>query len=212
METLEKVKEYMKGTTTVGLVCKDGVVLASDKRATMGTLVAHKFVQKSFQIDLHIGATVAGGVADAQTLIRWTQAEAKLFRIRTGEEMSVEAASSLMANILFSQRYFPLIVQLIVGGVDRKGPRLYSLDPLGSWIEDKMTATGSGSPVAYGVLEDSYQEDLPVSEGVKIGARALRSALARDAMTGDGIDIVVITEEGFKKFSKEEVEELLKTL
>lgn len=212
MEVTEKAKEYMKGTTTVGLACKEGVVLISDKRATMGTLVAHKIVQKSFMIDKHIGATVAGAVADAQALIRWMQAEAKLYRMRKNEEMSVEAAATLMANILFSSRYYPMIVQVIVGGFDGKGARLFSIDPLGSSIEDTTIATGSGSPVAYGVLEDSFKKDLPLDKCMKIGVRAIKSALERDAMTGDGIDIVKITKDGFKKFSDEEVKKITNSL
>lgn len=212
MEAIEKAKEYMKGTTTVGLACKDGVVLISDKRATMGNLVAHKIVQKSFMIDRHIGATVAGAVSDAQALIRWLQAEAKLYRMRKGEEISVEAVATLCGNIMFSQRYFPLIVQLIIGGVDKKGSRLYSLDPLGSAIEDKIISTGSGSPVAYGVLEDSFKEDMPAEKALKVGIRAIRSALERDAFTGNGIDVVKITEEGYKKLTEEEIEKIVKSL
>ena len=209
MEHLDKITEYMKGTTTVGVTCKDGVVLASDTRATMGTLIAHKFVRKSFMIDNHLGATVAGAVADAQALIRWVQSEAKLYRMRTGEEMSVDAVATLMGNIMFSNRYYPLIVQLIVGGTDKKGPKLYSIDPLGSSIEDKVISTGSGSPVSYGVLEDSYTEDMTVNEGVKLAVRALKSSLARDAMTGNRIDVVKITKEGFVKLSDKDVEKLL---
>ena len=210
MENLDKIKEYMKGTTTVGITCKDGVVLASDTRATMGTLVAHKFVRKSFMIDDHLGATVAGAVADAQALIRWIQSEAKLFRMRQGTEMSVDALATLLGNIMFSHRYYPLIVQLIVGGTDKKGPKLYSIDPLGSSIEDTVISTGSGSPVSYGVLEDAYAENMTVNDGAKLAVRALRAALARDAMTGNGMDVVKITKEGFKKLSDKEVEKLLK--
>ncbi len=201
-----------KGTTTVGLACKNGTVLVTDKRATMGSLIAHKIVQKSFPIDKHIGATVAGAVADAQALIRWTQAEARLHRMRKGDELSVEAAATLMANILFSQRYYPMIVQLIVGGYSKDGARVFSIDPLGSSIEDKMVATGSGSPVAYGVLQDSYNENMSIEEGVKVGIRAMKSALARDAMTGDGMDVVTITQDGWKKFTDSEVEKLAKEL
>jgi len=201
-----------KGTTTVGLACKDGTVLVTDKRATMGSLIAHKIVQKSFSIDKHIGATVAGAVADAQALIRWTQAEARLHRMRKGEEMSVEAAATLMANILFSQRYYPMIVQLVVGGYSKDGARVFSIDPLGSSIEDKMVSTGSGSPVAYGVLQDSYNENMSINDGVKVGVRAMKSALARDAMTGDGMDVVTITKDGWKKFTDSEVEKITKDL
>ncbi|MFQ5975284.1 MAG: archaeal proteasome endopeptidase complex subunit beta [Candidatus Hydrothermarchaeales archaeon] len=206
MEAIEKAKEYMKGTTTVGLACNDGVVLATDKRATMGFLIAHKFVQKSFMIDRHIGATVAGMVSDAQMLIRWIQAEARLYKMRKGEEMSIEGVATLMANILHSQRYFPMIVQLIVGGVDKKGAKLFSIDPMGSIIEDTIIATGSGSPVAYGVLEDSYKTGLTIDECIKVGARAMKSALERDAMSGNGIDIVKITkEEGFQRVPEDEI-------
>lgn len=212
METLEKAREYMKGTTTVGITCKDGVVLASDTRATMGTLVAHKFVKKSFMIDKHLGATVAGGVADAQALIRWVQSEARLYRMRKGEGISVEGIATLLGNIMFSHRYYPLIVQLIIGGVDRHGPKLYSLDPLGSSIEDKVISTGSGSPVAYGVLEDSFEEGITIDEGVKLAIRALRSAIKRDAMTGNGIDVIKITKEGFTKLSDKEIDEITNEL
>ena len=205
MEAIEKTKEYMKGTTTVGLVCNNGVILASDRRATMGSLIAHKFVQKSFMIDKHIGATVAGMVSDAQMLIRWIQAEARLYKMRKGEEMSIDGVATLMSNVLHSQRYYPMIVQLIVGGVDKKGVKLYSIDPMGSMIEDTVVSTGSGSPVAYGVLEDAYKENLTIEEGMKIGVRALKAALKRDAMTGNGIDIVKITKEGFQRVSEEEI-------
>ena len=205
MEAIEKTKEYMKGTTTVGLVCNDGVILASDRRATMGSLIAHKFVQKSLMIDKHIGATVAGMVSDAQMLIRWIQAEARLYKMRKGEEMSVDGVATLMSNVLHSQRYYPMIVQLIVGGVDKKGVKLYSIDPMGRMIEDTVVSTGSGSPVAYGVLEDAYKENLTIEEGMKIGVRALKAALKRDAMTGNGIDIVKITKEGFQRVSEEEI-------
>lgn len=207
MDAIEKTQEYMKGTTTVGLVCSDGVLLATDKRATMGTLIAHKFVQKSFMIDKHIGATVAGMVSDAQMLIRWIQAEARLYKMRKGEEMSIEGVATLMSNILHSQRYYPMIVQLIVGGVDKKGTKLYSIDPMGSMIEDTIIATGSGSPVAYGVLEDNYKDGITLEEGLKIGTRAMKAALKRDAMTGDGIDIVKITrDEGFQRVSIDEID------
>jgi proteasome beta subunit len=212
MEAVERVKEYMKGTTTVGLTTNDGVVLVSDKRATMGTLIAHKMVQKSFIIDKHLAATVAGAVGDAQALIRWMRAEARLYRMRKGEEINAQAISTLMGNVLFSSRYFPLIVQLIIGGVDRTGAKLYSLDPLGSAIEDRVIATGSGSPYAYGVLEDAYRKDLDIEEATKVAVRAMRAALERDAMTGNGIDVIKITKEGAVKLSEEEVNKLIENL
>jgi proteasome beta subunit len=151
-------------------------------------------------------------VGDAQALIRWMRAEARLYRMRKGEEISVQAISTLMGNVLFSSRYFPLIVQLIIGGVDKTGAKLYSLDPLGSAIEDRVIATGSGSPYAYGVLEDAYKENLDIDAATKVAVRAIRAALERDAMTGNGIDVIKITKEGAVKLSEEEVNKLIETL
>ncbi|RMF89617.1 MAG: archaeal proteasome endopeptidase complex subunit beta [Methanobacteriota archaeon] len=199
MEAVEKAKEYMKGTTTVGLACKEGVVLVADRRATMGSLIAHKEVQKIFQLDDHIGMTVAGAVSDAQTLVRWIKAEAQLYKLRKGEEISVKGMATLIANVLHSQRYYPMLLQLIVGGYDSNGGGLYSVDLMGSAIEDRIISTGSGSPMAYGVLEDGYRKDLSIDECVDLAKRALRSALGRDAMTGDGMDGVKITKKGYEK-------------
>jgi proteasome beta subunit len=199
MEAVEKAKEYLKGTTTVGLTCKDGVVLVTDRRATMGSLIAHKDVQKIFQLDDHIGMTVAGAVSDAQTLARWIQAEANLYKIRKGEKISVKGMATLIANVLHSQRYYPMLLQLIVGGYDKTGAKLYSVDLMGSAIEDNIISTGSGSPVAYGVLEDGYKKNLTLEEGLDLGTRAVKAALGRDAMSGNGINVVKITKDGYEK-------------
>jgi len=196
---MEKVKEYMKGTTTVGVVSKDGVVFASDRRATMGTLIAHKKVEKIIQLEEHIAMAVAGAVSDAQALARWVQAEAKLYKLRKGEEISVEGMATLIGNIMHSMRYYPLFVQLIVGGYDRTGGRMFSVDLMGSIIEDKTISTGSGSPVAYGVLEDGFKEGMSLDEAADLATRALKAALERDAMTGNGIDVVKITKKGIEK-------------
>lgn len=199
MEAVEKAKEYLKGTTTVGLACKEGVVFVTDRRATMGSLIAHKEVQKIFKLDDHVGMTVAGAVSDAQTLARWIQAEAKLYKIRKGEEISVKGMATLIANLLHSQRYYPMLLQLIVGGFDKTGAKLYSVDLMGSAIEDNIISTGSGSPIAYGVLEDGYKKDMSIDESVGLAVRALKSALGRDAMSGNGMDAVKITKDGYEK-------------
>lgn len=196
-------KDQLKGTTTLGLTCKDGIVFATERRATMGNLIAHKVADKIFRIDDHIGATIAGSVSHAQTLMKYITAEAALYRLRNGEEIHVEALATLTSNIL---RSAPLYVQTLIGGVDSKGPGLYSLDPAGGVIKDMMISTGSGSMVAYGVLEDRYNEDLYVDEGVELAARAIKSAMERDAFSGNGIRIATITkDEGFTRFSEEEV-------
>jgi len=198
-------ENILKGTTTVGLKCKDGVVFATERRATMGNLIAHKAAQKIFKIDDHIGATIAGGVGDAQSLMKYISAEVALYRLRHGVRISVESAATLTANILHSSRFYPFFVQTLLGGVDNNGPALFSLDPAGGTMEDNVVSTGSGSPVAYGLLEDRYNEYIDVEEGIDIAVRAIQSAMERDAFSGNGILVAVVTEEGFKMLPEEEV-------
>ncbi|MEN4017153.1 MAG: archaeal proteasome endopeptidase complex subunit beta [Methanobacterium sp.] len=203
-------ENILKGTTTVGLKCKDGVVFATERRATMGNLIAHKAARKIFKIDDHIGATIAGGVGDAQSLMKYISAEVALYRLRHGVRISVESAATLTANILHSSRFYPFFVQTLLGGVDDNGPALFSLDPTGGTMEDNMVSTGSGSPVAYGLLEDRYNEDIDIEEGIDIAVRAIQSAMERDAFSGNGILVAVVTKEGFKILPEEEVKSRLR--
>jgi proteasome beta subunit len=200
-------QEKMKtGTTTLGIVCKDGVVLATEHRATMGTLIAHTETQKLFRIDDHIGLTTAGLVGDAQNLSRYITAEAELYRLKRDQPMTIKAAATLTANILSGSRYFPYWVQLLLGGWDRDGGHVYSLDAAGGSIPDKYCATGSGSPYAYGVLEDNFKEDLSSSQGVDIAIKALNAAMRRDSASGNGYDIVVISKSGWKPVTEKDLE------
>lgn len=199
----------MKGTTTVGFVCKDGVVLATEKRATMGSLVANKGADKLFQLDDKIGATIAGTVSHAQSLMDVLKAEISLYKLRNEKEMSIDALAVLTSNILKSN---PFMVQTIIGGVDKDGAKLYSLDPSGSYIPDKCISTGSGSPYAYGVLEDRYSEDLTVEEGKKIAIKALTSAMERDVYSGNGYRLGTIDENGMKIYTEEEIQEIKENL
>ncbi len=200
-------QEPMKtGTTTLGLVCKDGVILGTEHRATMGTLIAHTETQKLFRIDDHIGLTTAGLVGDAQSLARYITAEAELFKLKRDQPMTVKAAATLTANILSGSRYYPYWVQLLLGGWDREGGHVYSLDAAGGSIPDKYCATGSGSPYAYGVLEDNYTDDMSSSQGVDIAIKALNAAMRRDSASGNGYDIVVISDKGWNPVSDKEVE------
>ncbi|MFH1200420.1 MAG: proteasome subunit beta, partial [Candidatus Micrarchaeota archaeon] len=145
----------MKGTTTVGVTFKDGVVIAADKRATMGTFIAAKGVEKIALIDDSLALTIAGGVGDAQQLVRWLRAESELYKYGNGKSMTVQGAATLLANILQGNKYYPYLVQLIVAGFDSK-PRLFDLDPFGGLLEEKYVSTGSGSVVAYGVLDEFF--------------------------------------------------------
>ncbi|MDD5318184.1 MAG: archaeal proteasome endopeptidase complex subunit beta [Candidatus ainarchaeum sp.] len=203
----EKVKK-MKGTTTVGIVCSDGVVFAADRRATMGYFIANKETQKIFEIDRHLAMTVAGGVGDAQMLARLLQAESNLYRLDKKKPIPVVAATTLLANILNQYRFAPFYVQLLVGGVDDK-PRIYNLDAVGGVTDEKFVSTGSGSLTAYGYLEDHFREGRPVKENLRVAAKAVSIAIKRDAGTGEGVDLVAVTKAGFKRYAKDEVQEIL---
>lgn len=205
-ENIEKLA--LKGTTTVGVVCTDGVILASDTRVTMGYFVAHKQGKKIYQIDDHIAMTISGGVADAQYVVEILKVNAKLYKLNNGRPMPIKSASRLVGNVLFSARG-GLMAQILVGGVDSTGPHVFSLDPLGSLLEEKCVATGSGSPVAYGVLEDKFKEDSKLEDMLPVVVRAVDSAMKRDIASGDNYDIVTITKEGFRALSKEEKKEIL---
>ena len=208
-EAISLDPQTFKGTTTIGLACRDGIVFATDKRASWGGFIASKRAQKSFNINETVGATVAGSVGDAEYVMRLIQAEASLYEVNNGEKMSAQSISVLLSNILQGNKIFPYLVQLLIGGYDGGESRLYTLDPVGGLIEEKMAATGSGSPMAYGVLEREYSEDKSVEENIPVALRALKSALDRDSHTGDGMELVTITKDGFRRFGEKEVEEHL---
>ncbi len=208
----EYTKELKKGTTTIGLTCKDGVVIATEHRATMGTLIAHKKTQKLFKIDDNIGLTVAGLVGDAQVLARYVRAEAELYRLKRGMRMPVKSAATMLSNILNGRRYFPYWVQLVLAGVDDDGYHVYSLDAAGGSIPDDYTTTGSGSPYVYGVLEDHYKEGITVDEGINLAIRGLTVAMKRDSASGNGIAIASITNKEFKELDDAEVQKRLQKM
>jgi proteasome beta subunit len=197
-----------KGTTTVALVGKDGVVLAADKRASMGYAIAHKNAQKIFQISDSIGAAGAGSVGDIQNFVNLLKVESNLYYIKTNQNLSVKSLATLASRILFSYRVYPYLALFIIGGYDEK-PVAYSLDPFGGMNEDKFIATGSGMQIAHGLLEDQYKEDMTVEELKKLAVRCIKAATQRDLATGDGISLTVITKDGYKELTKEEIEEVL---
>ncbi|MEB3859650.1 MAG: archaeal proteasome endopeptidase complex subunit beta [Desulfurococcales archaeon] len=180
------------------MVIKDNVILAADKRATAGMLVASRRVKKIVKLTDYAAMTLSGLVADAQALTDIIREEAKMYQLETKRRLSVRGIATILSNILFSSKWFPYLVQLLVGGYDEK-PRLYTLDPYGSITEESFAATGSGSPVAYGVLEENYRESMSLEEATKIAANAVRAAILRDTGTGDGIDVVVIGRNEYKE-------------
>jgi proteasome beta subunit len=195
------------GTTTLGIVNADGVVLASEHRATIGNFVAHKEVQKVFKIDNNLGLTTAGLVGDAQIMARYLRAEVELYKLKRVSPMSVRSAATLTSNILRrgGGAYGFYYVGLIVGGYDREGGHVYSLDAAGGSISDNYVSVGSGSPYAYGVLEDHFEKDISLDDSINLAIRALNAAMKRDSASGDGMDIVTITKDGYVEVSQEEI-------
>ncbi len=208
----EETDRLLKGTTTIALVCKDGVVLGTERRATAGTMIANKATQKVFKIDDNLGITIAGLVGDAQTLARYLRAEVSLYRLRRSGLLSVEGAATLLANILSGNRMFPYYAWLLMGGIDPKGGHVFSIDPAGGSIEDRYVSVGSGSPFAYGVLEEGYSRDMSVSDGVDLTLRGLTVAMKRDSASGDGYLIHTITSKEYHEFSEDEINKRLKAL
>jgi len=192
---------FIPGATTVGVVCSDGVILASEKRVSYGSLVVSRVGKKVFKVADQIGAACAGLVSDMQILIREVEAYANLFRLDAGRPIPVKSVAKVMSNLLFNRRLVPLITQTIVGGMDEDGASIYALDILGSVIPDKFAAVGSGAEIAIGVLEEGYKENMPIKEAKELVVRAVKSAVSRDIMSGDGIDFLLITKEGIQEES-----------
>jgi len=200
------------GTTTLGMVCKDGVVIATEKRATMGTLIAHKDTKKLYKIDGHLALATAGLVGDLQVLARYLNAEANLYRLKRDVRIPVKSAATLMSNILNQRKFYPYYVQLILGGVDETGGYVYSLDAAGGAIPDKYTSGGSGSPYVFGVLEDTYKDGLSTDEGINIAVRAITAAMNRDSASGGMIDVAVITKDGFNFVPEDEIKKRMENI
>jgi proteasome beta subunit len=186
---------WVPGATTVGVVFKEGVILASEKRVSYGNMIMSRGGKKVFKLTARIGAACAGLVSDMQILAREMEAYTKLFDLDVGRSISVRSAAKLMSNLLFSRRMAPLITQTLIGGVDDEGPSIYVLDVLGSVIPDKYSVVGSGTEIAIGVIEEGYKDNLSMEEAKQLATKAIKSAISRDVMSGDGIDFLIITKD-----------------
>ena len=198
------VSKTKHGTTTIGLVCKDGLVICSEKRATMGSFVAEKKSEKIFKITDRLLITTSGTVSDAQLLTKLIRAELKLKQVRTDREASAKEAANLLAGLIYGniRKYslIPGITQFLLAGYDNEGYHLYDLFVDGSIMEcQDYVASGSGSIIAYGVLEAMYKKDLSVKEGVDLCIKCLNAAIQRDIGSGNGIMVYTITKDGIKK-------------
>ena len=204
-----EVNTLKTGTTTAALICKDGIVLAADKRATAGYLIANKNFEKILTISDNIAVTVAGTVSDVQLLAKYIKAELKLKQIRTDRQSTVKEAANLLAMLVYNNirklSLIPGISHFIIGGKDDSGFHVYDLSPDGSIADiDDYTTSGSGSVMVYGVMETLYKKDMSIDEGIKLSVKSLSAALQRDIASGNGIDVFTITKDGIKKvFSRE---------
>ncbi|MCD6312764.1 MAG: archaeal proteasome endopeptidase complex subunit beta [Thaumarchaeota archaeon] len=198
-------KQVKTGTTTVGLVVKDGVALATDTRATTGFFIAHRKVRKVYPLADYAAITIAGRVADAQSMIDYLKANIGYYSMTWKRPMSIASIARLAANMTFRWRIFPYEVQLIIAGVDSKGPHLFNVDLYGTLTEEKLLSTGSGSPIAYGVLESEYDEGMSVEDAAKLVFKAVAMAIQRDIGSGDSIDVAYIKVGGkYKELTLEE--------
>jgi proteasome beta subunit len=182
---------YLPGATALGITFKDGVVLAADKRFAYGNFILSRRSKKVFLINNNVGAACAGMISDMQNLIRRVSAEAKLRELEVRRPVPPNAVAKLMSSIMFSERLYPLLTQVIVGGVDGS-PAVYVLDPLGSIIPDEYATVGSGTEIAIGIIESEYKKDMDEDSAVKLAIKALKSAMQRDAASGDGIDLLIM--------------------
>ncbi len=194
---IKEARTLKTGTTTVGLICKDAVILGTDKRASMSYFVASKVAEKLHRIQEHLYMTIAGGVADAMYLVDVLRAETALYQLKEEKPIKIESAGKLLSNILFQNKMYPFQVGLILGGVsEEEGPVLLDIGAYGSILPEKFCAVGSGQNFSYGVLEAKYKDNLTIKEGKEIIIKAITSSIIRDMASGNGIDIAVVKKEG----------------
>lgn len=189
------------GTTTIGIKCKDGVIMASEQRATMGHMIANTNVQKVFKIADNLGMTIAGMVGDAQLLVRYMQSEVALYSMKKGAPMSVNAAATLLANVIRQGFY----VGPLIGGYDAKGGHVFSIDGAGGYLEDDVVSVGSGSVFALGVLKTQYKPGMSFDEGRDLVIQALTAAMTNDSASGNGMLISIIDKDGFRFIDQAEI-------
>lgn len=202
--------KILHGTTTVGIQASDGIVLCADMRASAGYFIANNNTMKIQKIDDHAGLTLAGGVADAQNIVDVLRYHAGLHRIEKSGPIGIHSLARLCSLIFHQNRGYPFIADILVGGYDATGPALYNIDMFGSVEPKPYVTTGSGSPVAYGLLEAEYSEDITVSQAKEVALRAVKAAIVRNIGTGDGINIAVIDDGGFKLLTGEQKKAVIK--
>lgn len=210
MEQMTEMKTVKTGTTTVGILGKDCVVLAADMKATMGNMVADLNATKIYTLNKKIAITIAGGMGDNQVLVRFLKSHARLFEIERDIPMTPRAMVTFLSNILSQSRYYPFLVQQIVGGYNSK-PELFNLDMSGS-IQDVVdyTVTGSGSEFAMGVLDTGFKKGMKREDCIRLVVKAVKVSKKLDIFTGGkGVKVVVIDSKGVSEVDEKEIEKLI---
>jgi proteasome beta subunit len=192
--------QFMPGATAVGITYDNGVLLASERRVSYGNFVVTKNTKKTFSVTDHVGAACAGMVADMDVLVRQVSALSKIRRLETRRNVQPNSIAKLMSVIMFERRYFPLLTQVIVGGITNQ-PEIYTLDPLGSVLPDRYAAVGTGAEMALGVMDADFSDTLDEEKATALALRAIRSSIQRDSASGDGIDLLIINKDGKKELS-----------
>ncbi len=192
--------QFMPGATAVGISYENGVVLASEKRVSYGNFVVNKNTKKTFSVTDQVGAACAGMVADMQVLVRQVGALAKIRKLETRRNVAPNSIAKLMSVIMFERRFFPLLTQVIVGGIEIK-PEIYTLDPLGSVLPDKYASVGTGAEMALGILDAEYIPNMAEEKARELAVKAIKSSIQRDSSSGDGIDLLLITTKGVREES-----------
>jgi len=192
-------QEIPIGATTIGMIFKDGIILASEKRISYGLTVMSKAGKKVFLVNDRIGVAFAGLISDAQAILRRLASEIRLYELETNKRMSIKSAAKFLSNLLYAQRPFPVFTETIIGGIDDEGNKLFVLDQLGSLLEDKYIALGTGGVLAISIMESEYKDGMELEEARNLVIKAMKAAISRDITSGDGIDIVIISKNGSKE-------------
>ena len=204
----EKIK---KGTTTIGIICSDGVAMGADSRATMDTFISSSEAIKVYKINDGLAMTIAGGVGDAEYLVKLLKMQDEIYTMEEKKSLNPNSATSLLSLVLQENKGFPFYVQLVLGGVTKGNPEIFNIDPVGGYTkESKFTSTGSGSLTALGYLEGIYSSDITTADAVRHIAKGLKIAMKRDSATGDNTKIITITKKGYREYTREEIEKLVK--
>ena len=189
------------GATAVGIACSEGVVLATDRRATYGSYIVSKKIKKTFPVTVNVGLACAGLPSDFQRLAKYIRANIELYMLELGiERVKVRTCARLLSNIMFGRRFsYPFITEIIVGGFDEEGGQIYTLDIVGSVIREKYAAVGSGTQLAMGIMEKEYREDIKLEECRELAVKSVKAAISRDVLTGDGVDLLIVDSKGYRE-------------